>query len=109
MITEFSATVPDDAIPEGEMRGVTIAGENVLIARVDGELFAIGDICSHFHAHLSTGELLPETCQVQCPLHDSCFDLRTGEPSEPPAEDPVPTYPVKVVDGVIHVGPRTAS
>ncbi len=106
MISEFIATVPADSIPEGGMKSVKAGDGHVLIARVDGELYAINDICSHFHAHLSQGELLVEQCQVQCPLHDSCFDLRTGEPSEPPAEDPVATYAIRVVDGVVHIGPK---
>ena len=107
MVSDYIATISADALAEGEMRSVTAAGEHVLIARVKDEFFAISDICSHFHAHLSRGELLPETCQVQCPLHDSCFDLRTGEPSDLPAEDSVQTYGVKIVDGMIHIGPPT--
>jgi 3-phenylpropionate/trans-cinnamate dioxygenase ferredoxin subunit len=106
MISEFIATISADSVPEGGMRSVTAAEKHILIARIEDEFFAISDICSHFHAHLSSGELLPESCQVQCPLHDSCFDLRTGEPSEPPAEDAVETYGVKIIDGVVHVGPK---
>ncbi len=108
MLSEFIPTVAAERVPEGGMLGVKAGGEHVLLARIEGEFFAINDICSHFHAHLSSGELLPESCQVQCPLHDSCFDLRTGEPSEPPAEDPVATYTVQIVDGILHVGPKQA-
>lgn len=106
MLTEFHPTIPDADLAEGSMKGVTIGEENILLARVNGCIHAIGDICSHFHTHLSNGELMPERCQVQCPLHDSSFDLRTGEPNDPPAEDPVEVYGVQVVDGVICVGPR---
>jgi nitrite reductase/ring-hydroxylating ferredoxin subunit len=106
MITSFIETVPAAAVPERGMLSVQAGGESVLIALIDGEYFAINDICSHFHAHLSNGELLPDQCQVQCPLHDSCFDLRTGEPSEPPAEDPVATYAVRIEDGMVMIGPN---
>lgn len=108
MITEFAATIPEAELEEGTMRGVTVSDERVLLAKVGGEIFAINNICSHFHTHLSNGELLTESLEVQCPLHDSCFNLRTGEPSDLPAEDPVETYAVKVDDGMIFVGPKAA-
>ena len=105
MLTEYRPTIADGALQEGAMVGVTVGDESVLLAKVDGRVYAINDICSHFHTHLSNGELLAETCTVQCPLHDSCFDLRTGEPTQPPAEDPVATYGVKIENGTIFVGP----
>ena len=109
MLSEYYPTSPDADLAEGAMLGVVADEEFVLLARVQGRIHAISDICSHFHTHLSNGELLPERCLVQCPLHDSSFDLRTGEPTDPPAEDPVTVYGVKVVDGVIYVGPRSVA
>jgi 3-phenylpropionate/trans-cinnamate dioxygenase ferredoxin subunit len=58
----------------------------------DGELHAISDICSHGQVSLSDGEV--EGCTVECWLHGSRFDLRTGKPLSPPAIKPVPVYPV---------------
>lgn len=66
-----------------------------------GEVFALADSCTHQRAALSDGWL--EGDRVECPLHESCFDLRTGEPVGPPATVPVRTYPVVEVDGVLHV------
>lgn len=106
MLTEFHEAIPDADLAEGVMKGVSIGGASVLLARVNGCVHAINDICSHFHTHLSNGELLVETCQVQCPLHDSLFDLRTGEPDDPPAEDPVEVYAVRIEGGMISVGPK---
>ena len=106
MITEFAPTIPEADLEEGSMRGVMVSNVPVLLAKVGGELFAINDICSHFHTHLSQGELLVDRIEVQCPLHDSCFSLRTGEPTDEPAEDPVETYTVKVEGGTIYVGPK---
>ncbi len=106
MLTEFRPVMQDAELVEGTMKGVVIGDENILVARIDGTIHAINDICSHFHTHLSEGELMPELCQVQCPLHDSSFDLRTGEPNDPPAEDPVAVYGVEVRDGMIFVGPK---
>jgi 3-phenylpropionate/trans-cinnamate dioxygenase ferredoxin subunit len=70
----------------------------------DGEVFAIDDTCTHQDASLADGFL--EGCEVECPLHASCFDLRTGEPSGPPARTPVGTHGVLVQDGTIFVVPR---
>ena len=68
---------------------------------VDGELFAIDDTCTHQDASLADGWV--EGCTVECPLHGSCFDLRTGMPSEPPAKQPVRTYQVVVEAGLVYV------
>ena len=73
----------------------------VAVFRTDEGLFAIDDACTHQDAALSDGWL--EGCFIECPLHLALFDLRTGEPEGPPADDPVRTHVVVVVDGVVHV------
>ncbi len=67
-----------------------------LVRDEDGEFHAISDICSHGQVSLSDGEV--EGCTVECWLHGSTFDLRTGKPLSLPATQPVPVYPV-TVDG----------
>jgi 3-phenylpropionate/trans-cinnamate dioxygenase ferredoxin subunit len=59
-----------------------------------GEVFAIRDWCSHAAVPLSEGEVDGYT--IECWLHGSCFDLRTGRPTSMPATIPVPVYPVKI-------------
>ena len=87
-------------LPAGE--AVRIDGDVPLaVFNVDGTLYAIDDTCTHQDASLADGWL--EGCQVECPLHASCFDLRTGRPSGPPAKKPVRTHEVLVVDGHIYV------
>jgi 3-phenylpropionate/trans-cinnamate dioxygenase ferredoxin component len=83
------ADVPD----EGAL-GVEVAGVPVAVVRAEGEVFAIHDVCSHEEVPLSEGEVYDHT--VECWLHGSCFDLRTGEPTGLPATEPVPVYPVKI-------------
>jgi 3-phenylpropionate/trans-cinnamate dioxygenase ferredoxin subunit len=73
---------------------VEVGGVPVSLVRTDGEVFAINDICSHADVSLSEGEV--EDCQIECWLHGSSFDLRTGKPSGLPATRPVPVYPVKI-------------
>lgn len=72
-------------------------GELVEVAVVrdeSGELHAISDVCSHGAVSLSDGEVEGRT--IECWLHGSRFDLRTGKPLSPPAIRPVPVYPLSV-------------
>ena len=79
---------------DGEALGVTVDGQDVAIARHDEEVFAVEDICSHASVALSEGEV--EDCTLECYLHGSRFDLRTGKPIGLPATEPVATFPVDV-------------
>jgi 3-phenylpropionate/trans-cinnamate dioxygenase ferredoxin subunit len=73
---------------------VEVGGVPVSLVNTEGEVFAIHDICSHANVSLSEGEV--EGCAIECWLHGSTFDLRTGKPSGLPATRPVPVYPVKI-------------
>jgi nitrite reductase/ring-hydroxylating ferredoxin subunit len=91
---------PTSALPPGE--AIRVDGEvPIAVFNADGEFYAIDDTCTHQDASLADGWL--EGCQVECPLHASTFDLRTGKVSGPPAKIPVRTHAVTVVDGVVYV------
>ena len=83
-----------DEIPEEGTHRVVLDGIPICLARSEGEVFAISDICSHADVSLSEGDV--EDGTVECWLHGSRFDLRTGEPTGLPAYEPVPVYPCKV-------------
>ncbi|WP_069811916.1 bifunctional 3-phenylpropionate/cinnamic acid dioxygenase ferredoxin subunit [Streptomyces sp. TP-A0874] len=83
-----------EELAEDTPKRVELDGTPVCVVRTEGEVFAINDICSHANVSLAEGEV--EDCQVECWLHGSSFDLRTGKPSGPPATRPVPVYPVKI-------------
>ncbi|GAB2976589.1 bifunctional 3-phenylpropionate/cinnamic acid dioxygenase ferredoxin subunit [Amycolatopsis acidiphila] len=87
-------------LPPGEAIRVD-ADVPIAVFNADGTFYAIDDTCTHQDASLADGWL--EGCQVECPLHASCFDLRTGRPSGPPAKVPVRTHEVVVHDGHIYV------
>ncbi len=91
----------ENELDDGEVTGVEVGNENVLIARIDDEFFAIGDICTHEHCHLSDGWL--EDKEVVCPCHHAKFDVTTGEVTRPPATEDEPTYDLKVEDGKVYV------
>jgi 3-phenylpropionate/trans-cinnamate dioxygenase ferredoxin component len=92
-------------VPDGELRAYDLAWGRVAIAHVENELFAFDDECTHEGCSLSEGELGGQEESVVCPCHGSEFDLRTGEPVEGPATDPVPVHPIRVTEeGWIEVG-----
>jgi len=73
---------------------VVLGGDEIAIVQAEGEVFAIRDWCSHAAVPLSEGDVVGTT--IECWLHGSCFDLRTGRPTSMPATVPVPVYPVKI-------------
>jgi 3-phenylpropionate/trans-cinnamate dioxygenase ferredoxin subunit len=94
-------------VPEGELRAYDMPTGRVAVAHVENEVFAFGDECTHEGCSLAEGQLGGNEDPVVCPCHGSEFDLRTGEPVQGPAEDPVPVFPVRVDDGWIEIGPRS--
>lgn len=79
-------------VPEGTGKAFDVAGRRIAVFQVDGELFAIDDTCSHADASLSAGELDTDELCIECPLHGSLFDLRSGKPRTLPAFEAVATH-----------------
>ena len=88
-------------VPEEGALGVEVEGVPVAVVRAEGEVHALHDVCSHEEVPLSEGDIYD--CTVECYLHGSCFDLRTGDPTGPPATEPVATYAVKIEGGDVYV------
>jgi 3-phenylpropionate/trans-cinnamate dioxygenase ferredoxin subunit len=95
---------PADEFPPGSTK-LIVAGPMLTIGvyNCGGALYAIEDRCSHDDGPLCEGDWDTETCRVVCPRHGSAFDLSTGRPMSLPAYEPVDTYPVHIVDGVVKV------
>ncbi|HSA75263.1 MAG TPA: Rieske 2Fe-2S domain-containing protein [Candidatus Nitrosocosmicus sp.] len=81
-------------IAPSQMKEVQVDGESICIANVNGKYYAIDNICTHEGGPLADGTL--DGYEVECPWHNSKFDLRTGEVTNPPANEPEPVYEVKV-------------
>jgi 3-phenylpropionate/trans-cinnamate dioxygenase ferredoxin subunit len=89
-------------LKESSLKRVEANGTAICLARLaDGQVFAIDDTCTHEQIELSDGTLDDDV--VECPLHGSCFSVRTGEVTGLPATEPVATYPVTVEDGEVFV------
>jgi len=82
-------------LPEEGAIKVHLRGKDICVARSQGTVYAVFDTCSHADVSLSEGEV--EDGTVECWLHGSRFDLRTGAPIGLPATKSVPTYPVTVI------------
>ena len=100
---ELTSVLPLEELPVGSVRAVELGGTTVALARTPEGVFAVEDRCSHQDVPLSEGEVVD--CTLECWLHGSAFDLRTGEPLGPPAVTPVRTFAVLVedIDGVAMV------
>jgi nitrite reductase/ring-hydroxylating ferredoxin subunit len=97
----FRRVAADSELEDGEMKQVTLDGKEILLARVDGQFYAMDDICTHAHCNLSSGFL--QGPEVMCPCHFAKFDLKTGEVRAPPATVPVKVFAVKVEGGEVLV------
>src|SRR3712207_6166730 len=71
---------------------------DIAVVRFEGAVYAVEDMCSHAEVPLSEGDVeeFKGAPTIECWLHGSCFDLRTGEPTNLPATEPVAVYPVRV-------------
>ena len=99
---EFVAVLPEDDLPENELRRVEVDGAGILLSRSEnGTVCAIGAVCSHMGGPLEEG--VREGRSVTCPLHGSRFDLCTGRVLNGPAIFPQSSYETRVRDKQIEV------
>ena len=101
---DFVKVAETNDIQPSQMKEVEVNGQNICLVNVEGKYYAIGSICTHEGGPLADGTL--EGYEVECPWHNSKFDVRTGEVTSPPASEPEPAYEVKV-DGNNNILIRT--
>ncbi len=100
-MAEFQTMAKASEIAPGEMKLVNVAGQNVVVANVEGTFFAFGNECTHVGGPLVEGELEGET--VTCPWHATVFNVKTGQASEGPGSSAVPTYEVRLEGDEIQI------
>ena len=91
-----SIEIKVDQLQESKPAKFTLGSEDVCVARIGDEVFAVADICSHAEASLSEGDI--KDYKIECWLHGAEFDLRSGDVLTPPAFEAIETYAV-VRDG----------
>ena len=93
-MNEFIKVAEFDEIDEGELLGIEVDGEPICLARVNGDICAFTDNCTHISGPLNEGELDGEV--LTCPWHGAQFNVRTGKVLRGPARQDIQTYPVKI-------------
>ncbi len=86
---------------EGEVLGVVIAGREIALYDLGGQIYATDDVCTHAYARLSDGWL--DRDEIECPLHAGRFDVKTGKAVAPPCTEDVKTYPTRLVGDEIQI------
>jgi 3-phenylpropionate/trans-cinnamate dioxygenase ferredoxin subunit len=104
MPTDFVVVAQTSDLAPGQMKQVQVGDELILLVNLEGEFYAMDDICSHAYAPLTQGDLNGE--EVECPLHGSAFNVKTGEVLSPPANQSIETFAVRVDGEDILVGPK---
>jgi nitrite reductase/ring-hydroxylating ferredoxin subunit len=93
-VTDFIKVAKVDDLEDGELMPVEVDGEPVCLAKVDGEVYAFTDDCTHIGGPLNEGELDGEV--LTCPWHGAQFNVRTGQVLRGPARQDIQTYAVQV-------------
>lgn len=83
-----------DDLPDEDVVGIDASGKSIALYQVEGEVYATDNICTHGNARLCDGFL--EGHEIECPLHQGKFDIRSGKAMCAPLTEDVKTYPVKI-------------
>jgi naphthalene 1,2-dioxygenase system ferredoxin subunit len=95
--TEWIDAAALDEVPADDVIGMMVAGRDLALYNAGGEIFATDNICTHGHARLCEGFL--DGHEIECPLHQGKFDVRTGQPTCAPVTEAIRSYPVKIEGG----------
>lgn len=90
-------------IESGSARRVEFDGVPVALVRIDDQVYAIADTCSHANVSLSDGVVWCDEKQLECPRHGSAFSLVDGRPNTLPATQPVKVYTARVEGDDVHL------
>jgi naphthalene 1,2-dioxygenase ferredoxin component len=86
-----------DEVPQDDVTAISAAGREVALYCVEGEVYATDNVCTHGQARLCEGFL--DGHEIECPLHQGKFDVRTGAPTCAPVTEAIRSYPVKIEGG----------
>ncbi len=101
MADEFKMLCTENEIAEGTVKTFKVEDKAIVVARYEGVLYALDNICTHDEGELGAGDVVKG--QIQCPRHGARFDLKTGNASQMPAVIGIKTYRIKIENGDILV------
>ena len=105
-LTEWVTVAKVGDLRDNDMMMVTVGPEEILLAQVQGQYYAIDNWCTHAGGMLDQGVLHPDKNEVECPLHEGYFHLESGAARLPPAEEDTIAYSVRVEGDDILIGPK---
>ena len=91
----------EDEVNPGQRKVVDVDGAMVAVFNLDGEFYAIEDVCTHDGSEISDGCIIGD--DIECPRHGARFCIKTGVVTAPPAYEPIDTFPVMVLGRVVYV------
>ncbi|NIM28310.1 MAG: Rieske 2Fe-2S domain-containing protein [Gammaproteobacteria bacterium] len=100
-MSDWTDVARTDELAPGDYRVVDIDDALIAVFNIDGEYYAIEDVCTHDYETLTGGCI--EGDEIVCPRHGARFNIKTGEALTPPAYEPVATLPVRVENGMVQV------
>ena len=98
-MSDWEEVAKIDDIEPGTCKAVDVDGTQVAVFNLDGEYFAIEDVCTHDGSEISCGIVMGD--EIICSRHGARFNIKTGQVTAPPAYEDIETFPVKVENGVI--------
>lgn len=101
MSDNWISAVPLQDIPEDDVLGISIEGKSIAVYKVDGEVFATDNVCTHGQALLSDGFL--EDGEIECPLHQGRFCIKSGKAMCAPLTEDIKTYPARIEAGQVYL------
>ena len=97
MSSEWIGAANETELWDGAGISVLVQGRDIALFRIGDAVYATDNLCTHGHARLCDGFV--EGHEIECPLHQGRFDLRSGQPTCAPATEPIKTYPVRIEGG----------
>ncbi|MBF6648754.1 non-heme iron oxygenase ferredoxin subunit [Methylobacter sp. BlB1] len=100
-MSDWINVIDQKALAEGEHIVVDVDGTDVAVFKIEGQFYAIEDVCTHDGAEIASGKL--EGCEIICPRHGARFCVKTGAVKSPPAYEDIDTFPVRIENGKVQV------
>lgn len=100
-MSEWVDVIAAEAMADGEHMIVDVAGVDIAVFKIDGQFYAIEDVCTHDGAEIASGEL--DGDEIVCPRHGARFCVKTGEVKGPPAYEDITCYSVRIENGRVMV------
>lgn len=100
-MSEWVDVASVEELPVGASQLVDVDGVMIAVFNLDGEYYAIEDVCTHDGGDLANGEVEGE--EIICPRHGARFNIKTGDVTAPPAYEPVAIFPIRVHEGKVQV------